>query len=348
MTDKAFLDQSLGLMKQSLVPVEIRTITAGKLRRYHDVAWYRQLLHWQTLSRNIIDIGKTIVGICQSLWLIGFRRPDVVFAKGGYVSLPIGFAAHVWRVPLVIHDSDARPGLTNKILSRWATSIALGSPSEHRYNKKIPAVYVGVPIDEAYRPFDRAEQRRAKADIGVVDIDKPLVVVTGGGLGSRDINQALVTIGPELLEKGLGVYHVTGKSHADEVGAKAPRHADYQVVPFVYKDMVKVLGAADVVVSRASATFLQELAALGKPAIVIPSASLSDQVKNAEILENNQAAVVLSDHNIKEKPEALLNWLVKITTDNKIASSLSRKILAQSKPDAARNTAELIAKAVRK
>lgn len=347
-TDKAFLEQSIGLMKQAEVPVEIRTITAGKLRRYHDIAWHKQLLHWPTLSRNVIDVGKTIIGVCQSLWLIGRRRPDVVFAKGGYVSLPIGLAAHIWGVPLVVHDSDARPGLTNRVLSRWASSIALGTPSEHRYNKNIPAVYVGVPIDAAYHQLSVSEQRRAKADIGLVDLDKPLVVATGGGLGSRDINDAVVTIAPELLDRGISIYHVAGKTHADAVAARAPRHADYHIVPFVYKDMAKVLGAADVVVSRASATFLQEIAALAKPAIVIPSASLSDQVKNAQQLESSGAAVVLSDRELKDQPDILLDWIVKITTDKEIAAGLSRKIIAQAKPDAAHDTAELIMKAAKK
>lgn len=329
-------------MKQAAVPVKIRTITAGKLRRYHDIAWHKQLLHWPTLSRNLIDIVKTFIGVCQSFWLIGRQRPDVVFAKGGYVSLPIGLAAHIWRIPLVVHDSDARPGLTNRILSRWASAIALGFPSEHRYSKDKPAVYVGVPIDAAYHPLERSEQRQAKADIGVVDIDKPLVVVTGGGLGSRDINEAMTLIGPELLARSVGVYHVTGKTHIDEVSAKAPRHADYHIVPFVYKDMAKVLGAADVVVSRASATFIQELAALAKPAIIIPSASLSDQVKNAEQLSTNGAAVVLSDKQLKDQPDILLDWIVKITTDNQIARELSRKLLRHARPNAALDTAKLI------
>ena len=335
-------------MKQAEVPVEIRTITAGKLRRYHDITWHKQLFHWPTLSRNVVDIGKTIVGVGQSLWLVGRRRPDVVFAKGGYVSLPIGLAAHIWRVPLVVHDSDARPGLTNRVLSRWASSIALGAPSDHRYNKNIPSVYVGVPIDAAYHPLTVNEQRRAKADIGLVDLDKPLVVATGGGLGSRDINDAMVTIASELLERGISIYHVAGKAHADEVVTRAPRHADYHIVPFVYKDMAKVLGAADVVVSRASATFLQELAALAKPAIVIPSASLSDQVKNAEQLESTGAAVVLSDKELKDKPDVLLDWIVKITTDKEVAADLSHKIMAKAKPDAAHDTAELIMKATKK
>lgn len=333
-------------MKHAAVPVIVKTITAGKLRRYKDVALHKQLLHWPTVSKNITDVGKVFFGTLQSFSLLLRYRPDVVFAKGGYVSLPVGLAAHILRIPLVLHDSDARPGLTSRVLAKYAVHIATGAPVEHYpVYKGVPTTYVGVPIDSAYHPFTVARQRQAKAAIGIIDCDKPLAVVTGGGLGSRDINRAMLAIADNLLGKGLSVYHVTGKKHAAEVEMAAPAHPDYHVVPFVYKDMVTVLGAADVVVSRASATFLQEIAALHKPAIIVPSSSLGDQLKNAESIRRDGAALVMSDEELSSNPKSLFDNIVKVTTDRKLQSELSSAIGRRAMPEAAIAMARIIQKA---
>lgn len=333
-------------MQHAVVPVAVRTIVAGKLRRYKDVPLHKQLLHWPTVSKNVVDSGKVFVGILQSLWLLIRYRPDVVFAKGGYVSLPVGLAARFLRVPLVVHDSDARPGLTNRILARYATQIATGAPVEYYpAYKGVPITYVGVPIDSNYHPFTAQEQRQAKAAIGIVDCDKPLVVVTGGGLGSRDINRAILSVADQLLDDNLAVYHIAGKKHAAEVEAAAPAHPDYHVIPFVYKDMMTVLGAADVVVSRASATFLQEIAALHKPAVIVPSSSLGDQLKNAEAIRQDAAAIVMSDEELADDPQSLLDIIVKITTDSQLNSLLSEAIGRRAMPAAAADTAKIILKA---
>lgn len=330
-------------MEHAAVPVTVRTIVAGKLRRYADIPLHKQLLHWPTVSKNIVDAGRVVVGVVQSLVLMLRWKPDVVFAKGGYVSLPIGFAARFLKIPLVLHDSDARPGLTNRLLARHAAHIATGAPAEHYPSyKDVPTTYVGVPIDSAYHPFTMREQQHAKAAIGIVDCSKPLVVVTGGGLGSRDINRAVLAVAERLIDQGLAVYHVTGKKHAAEVEAAAPAHPDYHVIPFVYKDMATVLGAADVVVSRASATFLQEIAALHKPAIIIPSSSFGDQLKNAEAIRQSGAALVMTDEAIAKTPTALLDNVVKITTDTQLQTTLSESIGGLAKPNAARDMAQII------
>ena len=116
--DKAFASQSRGLMQHAAVPVQVRTIAAGKFRRYQHLSVVRQLLMPSIVLANILDIFKILAGICQSLWLVLHVRPDVIFAKGGFVCLPVGIAARCLRVPVVIHDSDARPGLTNRVMAR--------------------------------------------------------------------------------------------------------------------------------------------------------------------------------------------------------------------------------------
>lgn len=329
-------------MEHADVNVNVRTIASGKLRRYHGVSWYRQLLDIPTVLKNIRDIFLVGVGFVQSLWLLSRQRPDVVFAKGGFVCLPVGMAARVLSIPLVIHDSDSRPGLTNKILSRWAKVICTGAPLENYTYPKERSHYVGVPIEAAFHPYSAKEQQAAKAAIEIVDLTKPLLVVTGGGLGSRAINQAVVKVADRLLDAGMTIFHVTGKKHYQDVKKHAPEHADYHIVPFVYKDMVDVLGAADITISRASATFLQELAALAKPTIIIPAGHLSDQVRNAEVYEKNKAAVVLSDADITENAGRLADAVLDLVEDKDRARLLTKKLHAFAKPDAAIDTAHLI------
>lgn len=344
MCDRAFESQSRGLMAHASVEVPVHVIRAGKLRRYHGIPLWKQLLDIPTVLKNIRDLALIAVGFAQSIMVISRFKPDVVFAKGGYVCLPLGYAAKVLGVPVVIHDSDARPGLTNKLLSRFASRIATGSPLENYTYPASRSVYTGVPIDPAFHPFSTDEVRQAKSDIGIVDIDKPLVVVTGGGLGAESINTGIVAAASQLLSAGYAVYHVSGKRHYERVKSTAPEHPDYHVVAFVYKDMATVLGAADVVVSRGSATFLQELAALAKPTVIVPAAHLGDQVKNAAVYRDAEAAVVLDDVAAK-RGEALHRAITQILSNPAATLEMTGRFHAFAKQEAALDVAHLIVEA---
>lgn len=328
-------------MAHAAIPVSVHVISAGKLRRYHGVPLWRQLLDIPTVTKNIRDIALIGIGLVQSVVMIRRFRPDVVFAKGGYVCLPLGYAAKLLGIPLVIHDSDARPGLTNSLLSRFATAIATGSPLENYPYPKDKSVYTGVPIDAAFHPFDPEEQRRAKQTIGLVDIDKPLVVVTGGGLGAASINEGMLAAAERLIADGFAIYHVTGKRHFASVAKRAFEHPDYHVVEFVYKDMATVLGAADIVVSRASATFLQELAALAKPVVIVPAAHLGDQMKNAEVYRTAEAAYVLDDVSVRDG-HSLYEVLTRWRNDTTHATAMTARFHEFARSDAAGDVARLI------
>lgn len=345
MCDKAFESQSRGLMEHALVPVPVHVIAAGKLRRYHGVPLWKQLLDIPTVTKNIRDIALIATGFIQSVLLLRRFRPDVVFAKGGYVCLPLGYAARVLGIPLVIHDSDARPGLTNKLLSRYAQAIATGSPLENYPYPKEKTTYTGVPIDPAFHPFTAKEQRMAKQEIGIIDLDKPLVVVTGGGLGAESINTGIVGIAEQLIADGYAIYQVTGKRHYQRVKQMAFEHPDYHIVEFVYKDMATVLGAADVVVSRGSATFLQELAALAKPTVIVPAAHLGDQMKNAVSYEKAKAAYVLSDTEVREG-EALYEAIKHCIDSPEATIEMAERFHEFAREDAALEVAKLLVDAM--
>ncbi|MFZ1258164.1 MAG: UDP-N-acetylglucosamine--N-acetylmuramyl-(pentapeptide) pyrophosphoryl-undecaprenol N-acetylglucosamine transferase [Candidatus Saccharimonas sp.] len=342
--DTAFEQQARELVKRNAqVPVEVRTISAGKFRRYSHLSVLRQLLMPSIVLANLRDVARVGRGIWQSLRIIRSFKPDVVFAKGGYVCLPVGIAARLLRVPVVVHDSDARPGLTNSILGRWATAIATGSPLENYHYDKKRATYVGVPISADFSPFSAAQQRRAKQQLGV-NPERPLVVATGGGLGAESINVAVMSAARDLLEAGISIYHVTGKAHYDEVRALAPVHDDYQIIPFVYNDMATVLGAADIVISRASATFIQELAGLAKTAILVPSRALGDQRKNADVYKEAAAAVVLTDDEIG-KSGLLTETITVLLRDPATRQAYASTLNSFARPDAAKQVAIMIQKA---
>lgn len=342
--DKAFEAQSRGIMKHAEANVRVKTITAGKLRRYHGIVWWKQLFDIPTTIRNLRDVLYVAVGVVQGFLLLLRNKPHVVFAKGGYVCLPMGIAAKFLRIPIVIHDSDTRPGLTNRVLGRWAAAIATGAPLHNYHYPREISYYTGVPIEAAFHPFTAEEQRAAKAELGVSDLNKPLIVVTGGGLGAKSINDAISKIAVDLLSDGVAIYHVTGMRQHEELVKQAHHHADYQLVPFVYKDMAHVLGAADVVIARGSATFLQELAALAKPVIVVPAQHLGDQVKNAHVFELAEAALVLSDEMICAHPQKLYEAISLLLTEPAEAHHIAQQLHTFAKPQAAIDVAGLIAK----
>lgn len=347
MTDKKFGSQATAIMKKAPVPVKVKRLTAGKFRRYHRVSWWRQVLDIPTVLRNVRDLFFTAYGVLQSLWLLWRFKPDVVFTKGGFVCVPLGFAAHLLKIPLVIHDSDAHPGLANRILARWATSIATGSPLENYAYPKGRSHYVGIPVSSLFRPVTAKEQQKLKGLCGLHDTTKLLIVVTGGGLGARNINRAIVAIAPQLLDKAA-ILHITGDSTYNETIERAPEHVDYIAKPFIATGLAPVFGAADVVVSRAGATTVQELAAMAKAVVLVPNPLLTGghQLKNAAVYEKARAAAIIDEDRLVVNPMLLQKALETLIKDAKKRAELGKRLHQFAKPEAAVDTAALIVEAV--
>lgn len=337
--DKGFYDQARGLIEQSGLPIRLHTISSGRLRRYAHFKWHDYLANPKILWDNFSDLFRTSYGYAQSLWLLK-GRPDAVFAKGGFVSLPFGLAAKSLGVPLIIHDSDARPGLTNKVLSRFASRIATGMPKEHYPYRPDITQFTGVPIGPEYRPYSEEEVAHFKQALGFSP-DQPVIVATGGGLGAGSINQAMLAAGPKLLAEGVQIYHICGKDWYQRLKSLVPDSPGYQLVDFVYQGMAKVLGAADIVVSRASATTIQELAGLAKPAILVPARQLGDQQQNARIYQSSDAAVVLTDDEL-EQPELLGDTIRRLLEHPETLSQLSQNLHRFARPEAAGEIAQMI------
>jgi UDP-N-acetylglucosamine--N-acetylmuramyl-(pentapeptide) pyrophosphoryl-undecaprenol N-acetylglucosamine transferase len=329
------------------IPVE--TIFSGKLRRYHTMPLWRQLLRpISIVLPNIRDMFLVGVGFLQSIVKLWMWRPDVIFTKGGFVCLPVGFAAKLLKIPLVIHDSDAHPGLTNRILAKWATSIATGAPlKNYPYPEKISR-YVGIPINEEFTPLSEQERHDAKKALGF-DPRLPLVVITGGGLGAGRINDAVAKRLDALLEI-TSVVLISGTAQYDELRAITPENdPSFQLQAFVSEGMAALLGAADVVVARAGATTILELAALARPTILVPNALLTagHQLKNAATYAENGAVEIIDDHELDTNPQLLVDTLTTLLTNKDRLAQMSKAFHAFAKPDAAADMADMIQSAAK-
>ncbi len=326
----------------------MHTIMAGKLRRYHHVSVMRQLLWPSLVLHNIKDVFLVIAGFFQSFIKLIIWRPDVVFTKGGYVCLPVGIAAYFLRIPLVVHDSDAYPGLTNRILGKWATSIATGAPLKY-YNYPIEKTrYVGIPIATEFHKFSEAEQRSAKSKWGI-DVNQPLLVVTGGGLGASRINDAIVFSLKNLL-KITSVVLVSGNGQYDALKSLVPLNdKNFQLHAFISNGMASLLGASDVVIARAGATTILELASLAKPTILIPNGRLTGghQLKNAEVYKKANAAVVINEEKMVENPDILVSAVDQILSNNERTSNMSKIFSSFARPNAAKDVADMIISSIK-
>ena len=308
----------------------------------------RQLLWPSLVLKNVKDGFLVVLGFFQSFFKLIIWRPDVVFTKGGYVCLPVGITARLLRIPLVIHDSDAHPGLTNLILSKWATLIATGAPLEYYPYLVSKSKYVGIPVSSEFHELSETEHQTAKKRWGI-SIDKPLIVVTGGGLGASRINDTVMQNLTDLLKIG-SVILVSGVGQYNEIKAIAPPNDDnFQLHSFISKDMALLLGAADVVIARAGATTILELAALAKPTILIPNAKLTGghQLKNAEVYLKADAIKVVDEDEMIANPSVLIATVKEIINNPEQSLKMTKAFAPFARPNAARDVADMIVSCIK-
>jgi len=328
---------------------EVRLIRAGKLRRYHGEGW-RQLLDIATMAKNLRDIAYTVIGLWQSFKLLREIKPEVIFVKGGFVGVPVGLAAAAQHIPYITHDSDALPGLANRIIAPWARMHAVALPKEVYSYPADKTETVGVPLAHHYKPFSQQEIREARKQIGVA-ADCKLVLVTGGGLGAHRLNQAVAVCLEELMERypDLIVVQIAGRNH--EAGLRQQYKKELStslqkrvIVKGFITNMHVYSGAADVVVTRAGATSMAELAAQKKACIVVPNPLLTGghQLKNAEVLADRKACILVSEAKLKQDSRALMPALVTLLDDPERAQQLGERLGSLEARDSAKRLAVLL------
>lgn len=267
-------------------------ISSGKLRRYFDV-------------KNFSDPFRVLKGYKQAKKLLKQLKPDVVFSKGGFVTVPVVIAANRRHIPALIHESDMTPGLANKLCLSSAAKICCNFPETVNSLPKEKAVLTGTPIRQELLNGDK---EAARAYCGFHK-DKPVLLVIGGSLGAASVNENVRKILPKLLEE-FQVIHICGKGKMDESLQGTPGYVQYE---YVQQQLPDMFALADIVISRAGANAICELAALAKPNLLIPlsaKASRGDQILNARSFERQGYSMVLEEEEITE--EVLLNTIRKL------------------------------------
>lgn len=326
---------------------EAYTVWAGKLRRYAGEGW-RQLLNVREQALNVRDATRLVRGMWQSYWLLRRLRPDVVFTRGGFVSVPVAIGARLNRIPYITHDSDAVPSLANRLIARWAHTHAVALPAELYPYPKAKTVTVGVPVSGLYRPVTASLRQQYREKLGLEY--KQVVFLTGGGNGSGILNEALAANARYLLGTfpDLAIVHVAGRAleaaanaayDALKLGAARNR---VKVHGFV-TDQYVYSGAADVVIGRAGATTLAEFAQQQLACIIVPAPHLTGahQVKNTQALAKDGAVVQMTEDQI-EQPERLGRTIGELLTDDTRRVQMARKLAAYAHPHAAAELAALV------
>jgi len=254
---------------------EFIAIPAGKLRRYFSF-------------ENLVDIFRLLIGIVRAFFLIGRLRPDIVFSKGGYVSVPVVLAAALRGVPVITHESDISMGLANRINARFARRICLGFDTVHGDERY---VYTGNPV------------RRDLIECMQTPDERPLLLILGGSLGAQSLNECIYAHLDELTERAY-VVHQTGPTGRNIV------HENYEHHEFIADELPSLIKRASLVISRAGANAISELRWAAVPMVLAPirtNASRGDQIENARFLEERGEALVgWNDEELIEKAVRLL------------------------------------------
>ena len=278
------------------------------------------------------------------------NRPNVIFLKGGYTCLPTGLVARFFKIPYIIHESDTVAGLANRILMKKAKKVAFGMPiSEETQALHKNYVWTGIPVGPEFKAVSQTKQASLKKAFSF-NPDKPLVVITGGSQGSENLNEATRAILPELLEF-TSVALVAGRKHYEsmvdlkkyENWEKASLESNFRMWEF-NTTMNELMGAADVVVSRAGATTIAELASLKKAVILVPFAPLpgGHQVKNAERLVDAKAVSMVNDLKMVKDPSLLLTEIRHLVKSPRLRADMADRLHSEARPDATKRLAKLI------
>jgi UDP-N-acetylglucosamine--N-acetylmuramyl-(pentapeptide) pyrophosphoryl-undecaprenol N-acetylglucosamine transferase len=303
-------------------------IAAGKLRRYFS---------WE----NFLDVFRIALGVYQSLKILSGRRPNVIFSKGGFVSVPVAVAGWLLRIPVVSHESDLTPGLANRIIAKFAKKILYTFKETQKYLPADKSQYVGLPI--------RLELAQGESEAGVrlcgFESDwlpsSRLILIMGGSLGAQRLNEAIEEILPALTQEFF-VVHITGKGK----GLKFV-HPRYKSFEYVADDLKHLFKITDYVISRAGANSIFEFLFLNIPMLLIPleAGSRGDQIQNAAYFAKNNWSHVLREadatgKNVMDSIQSLVKSADEIKKAQrdfdayKVASSVVQLLASVGKPQA--------------
>lgn len=335
-----FLGSDDGLEKE-IVPAAgfaLATVKAGRLRRYVSL-------------ETITGVMRVPLGMFQAISIVRKFRADVAFTSGGYVAVPAVLASRLNGVPLLMHQQDVPPNLSNRLAAPLATRISVAFADSLPYFPARKTLLLGNPIRQIMLDVRETPPQAARAELGL-DADLPLLLVTGGSQGARHLNGMVCQALPRLLAhcqilqiSGKDLYSET-RSQADSLlaGQDEALRQRYRLVAYLNEEMPLALQAADLVLCRSGASTLSELAILGKPAILVPLSPAvggTAQQENAVMFERKGAASVISNGDLK--PEILVERVLTQISSNAQLAAMARAANTFARPDATQDiTQELV------
>jgi len=307
--------------------IKVKTILAGKIRRY---------ISGEAFFQNLIDICiKIPIGILQSFFYIFFLSPDLIFSKGGFGSIPGVLAGKLFFVPIFLHESDTTPGFANKFLRGFALEIFASFPKTECFSLK-KLILVGNPIR---RELLKGSKEEAKS-LFKLNLNKPVILILGGSQGAQRINDEILEILPRLLEN-FEVIHQCGKNNYATIKAELKLIINkdsepfYHLYPFLKEsELRQAYAAADLIVSRAGSGSIFEIAAVGKPSVLIPlsESAQNHQVKNAYTYQESGACLVMEENNFTS--HFFLEKLKSLFTNPEALKKMSEEAKGFSRPEA--------------
>ncbi len=310
-------------------------LVTGKWRRYFSF-------------RNFIDIFKILIGFIQALWKVWLVMPDVIFSKGGYGSVAAVLAGWLYRIPIILHESDSAPGFANRLLSPFATFIAVSFSEAAKYFPSNKTYFTGEAVRDAFFAPPQPEKERALLHLTT---KKPMILVLGGSQGAQKINNTILDILPGLLET-VEVVHQTGDENYNSVfnesrvvleGVTGVELISYHPVNFLVEpEYVAAMHSADIVISRSGAGSIFEIAASGRASILIPiTDSANDHARrNAYTFSSDGRAEVVEEANLT--PNLMLSVIASILNDPEKKKKMEQHAKAFATPDAAKLIAQAL------
>ncbi len=304
---------------------------------------YKVIMGPKSHNLNIIEFFQFPIGFVQSIVHVFNFMPDVIFIKGGYVSIPVAIIGWLFMIPIVIHESDAVPRSMDKFMSRFAKKIAISfHQTEEIYKSPRKVIFTGNPVLDLITKGSKEEGMKNF----VLNSDKPIILIMSGTAGAELINNLVLEILSKLLEK-YQVIHQCGIEHYDRIRSVVEKMNihnlnNYHLFPFFKKRAADAYAVCDLVISRAGANTVSEIMAVGKPAILIPlsSAASDEQTKNAFYYSESGAAVLVGEKNLK--PNLLLNIIGEVFKSSLKALEMQRAARKLAHPQAAEKIAEII------
>ena len=335
-----------GMMEEDLVPragYPIKTVEITNLRRS---------MNAEGIKHNVKTAVNVVKSLAASKKIIREFRPDVVIGTGGYVCFPVLKAAQMLRIPTVLHESNAVPGLTTKMLANHVDAMMVGvRESVDAYKHQDKVTVTGTPVRGSFHTYSQA---KAKAELGIAPETK-LIVSVWGSLGATRMNEIMADfISETCAETGFCLIHAAGRDRyedmMDRLHALCPggfSQEGYDVRPYIY-DMSRVMAAADLVVCRAGASTLAELCQLGKPCVLVPSPNVTNnhQEKNARVLEAAGGAVVITEAGLSS--QGFKQTLLELIDDDERLGRMAEAMRTAAPGDATERMTDVVLSLVSK